>query len=146
MAAFNVLRIHCETVCLLALAAASIALVSSDVKRTGTIFPFAWPFGSLGRPILAFRFKLPRLLQDHGPYCILSRFDWMEMQYRNVSHWLLRVIGFVRPSIDSGCFRMPMQVEHLDDSFPYRLALEFLLYGHALNVHRFRAMQSPDHV
>src|SRR2546425_4667913 len=70
----------------------------------------------------------------------------MEMQHRDVAHWLLRVIGFVRPCVGSSCFRMPMQIEYFNDSFPHRLALEFLLYGHALNVHSFRAMQSADYV
>jgi hypothetical protein len=58
-----VLRIHSETFCLLVFAAASIALRSSAVKRTGTMRPFAVPFGSFGRPILAFFWlKTPSLL------------------------------------------------------------------------------------
>ena len=114
--------------------------------RTGTILPFASPLGSLGRPILAFRLKIPRLLQDYGSYCILSRFDWMEMQHRDVAHWLLRVIGFMRPRIGSICFWMPMQIEYLNDSFPYRLALKRFFHWYAFNMRSFCAMQSPDHV
>ncbi len=48
------LRIHSETFWLLALAFDAIAFRSSSAKRTGTILPFASPFGSLGRPILDF--------------------------------------------------------------------------------------------
>lgn len=48
------LLIHSETFCSAALARTAIAFRSSAVKRTGTILPFAAPFGSLGLPILDF--------------------------------------------------------------------------------------------
>jgi hypothetical protein len=60
---------HSETFCLLAFAAASIAFRSSPVKRTGTILPFAVPFGSLGRPTFLDFFccaKVSKLLYDCG--------------------------------------------------------------------------------
>jgi hypothetical protein len=50
IAAFNVVRIHSETVCLLALAAFSTRWRSSGLKRTCTGVPFASPLGSFGRP------------------------------------------------------------------------------------------------
>jgi hypothetical protein len=50
IAAFNVLRIHSETVWLLALASVPTAFNASGVKRAGTILPFAAPLGSFGRP------------------------------------------------------------------------------------------------
>ena len=51
VAAFNVLRIHSDTVMFWAFAKAVIRLKSSPLKRTGTILPFASPLGSFGRPI-----------------------------------------------------------------------------------------------
>jgi hypothetical protein len=48
--AAKVLRIHWETFCLLAFAAASTRLRSSGLNRTGTIVPLASFFASLGRP------------------------------------------------------------------------------------------------
>jgi hypothetical protein len=66
-----VLRIHSETFWLLAFARAAIAFRSSNAKRTGTILPFASPFGSLGRPILAFFWaKASRLLNNGCSYRI----------------------------------------------------------------------------
>src|SRR5438093_13258993 len=70
----------------------------------------------------------------------------MEMQHGDVPHWLLRVIGFMRPCIGSSCFWMPVQIEYLNNSFPCCLALEFLLYGNALNMHSLCTMQSANHV
>ena|SRR5258708_3310593 len=49
-AAFNVPRIHSDTVCFLALAAAVTFFKSSALNRTGTILPLASPLASLGRP------------------------------------------------------------------------------------------------
>ena len=43
------LRIHPETVCFLAFAAALTRLTSSALKRRATIFPLASPLGSFGR-------------------------------------------------------------------------------------------------
>jgi len=44
-------RIHSESFRLLAAAFAVIRFISSALKRTGTMRPFASPFGSFGRPI-----------------------------------------------------------------------------------------------
>jgi hypothetical protein len=51
-----------------------IALISSSAKRTGTIFPFAFPFGSLGLPtFLAFFCRSnARLLNDEGSYSVVQ--------------------------------------------------------------------------
>src|ERR1019366_10525148 len=49
-AASDVLRIHSETFCLLALAALLKRSCSAFANLTGTILPFASPFGSLGLP------------------------------------------------------------------------------------------------
>ena len=50
IAAFNVLRIHSETVRFFAFAAALTRFTSSALNRKATIFPLASPLGSLGRP------------------------------------------------------------------------------------------------
>lgn len=50
IAAASVLRIHSETVLLLALAAASTRFRSAGLKRTGTMLPLATPLGSFGLP------------------------------------------------------------------------------------------------
>ena len=65
------LRIHSEMVFLLAFAACATAFMSSGVNRTGTMRPFASPFGSLGRPTFLglFRFKVSIILNDGGPDC-----------------------------------------------------------------------------
>ena len=70
----------------------------------------------------------------------------MNMQNCNVPSWFLRIVGFVRPSIDSRCFRMPVQIKNLNDSFPYRLALKRLFDWHTLNVRSFCAVQLADYV
>jgi hypothetical protein len=65
--AFSVLRIHSETVLPLALAADVIFLISSALKRTGKIRPFASPFGSFGLPGFLRFFgcsKVSQLLKD----------------------------------------------------------------------------------
>jgi hypothetical protein len=59
IAAFSVLRIHSETVRLLALAVDSIARNSSGMTRTRRVPFLARPFGSGGRP--AFLALLGRL-------------------------------------------------------------------------------------
>jgi hypothetical protein len=98
----TVLRIHSEIDCLLALAALAIDFRSSGAKRTGTILPFASPFGSLGRPILAFFCaKVLCLLHDCGSYRILSRFNGMKMEHRDVSNWFVWIVCLMRPRIDS---------------------------------------------
>jgi hypothetical protein len=66
--------------------------------------PFASPFGSLGRPILAFFCaKVSRFLQDRCSHRILGRFDRMEMQHCDVPHWFIQIVSFVRPRINSVC-------------------------------------------
>ena len=68
------LRVHSDKLLSLALAAASIGFRSSPVKRTGTILPFASPFGSFGLPtFLAFFgcISLPEFLHDGCSYRIL---------------------------------------------------------------------------
>src|SRR5438445_9391937 len=69
----------------------------------------------------------------------------MNMEHSDVPFRFLRIIGIVCPSIDFGCFRLPMQIKYLNDSFPYRLSLKCLFYGHAFNVGRFHAMQFANH-
>ena len=59
MVAIKVLRIHSETVLLLARAAASNFLRSSALNRTGTMVPLASAFAILGRPgFLGFGFEV----------------------------------------------------------------------------------------
>lgn len=66
------LRIHSERLCFFVRAAVIIALRASPVKRTGTMRPFAAPFGSGGLPtFLRFGFTASKLLCDgrsHGIY------------------------------------------------------------------------------
>jgi hypothetical protein len=64
--ALTVRRIHSDIDCFPAFAACSKAFKFSAVKRTGTMWPFASPFGSLGRPtLLGFRCGIGfRLLND----------------------------------------------------------------------------------
>src|ERR1022692_5224874 len=69
-AASDVLRIHSETFCLLAFAALLNRSCSAFANRTGTILPFASPFGSLGLPtFLGFCwFATFELLSNRRPY------------------------------------------------------------------------------
>jgi hypothetical protein len=70
-AAFNALRIHAETVCLLSLAAASTFFRSPGQNLTGTMVPLASPFASLGRPgLLGLGIVLP--LSGEASYRSLS--------------------------------------------------------------------------
>src|SRR5208283_4950299 len=74
--ASTVLRIHSERDCFAFRAARSIALRVCAVKRTGTMRPFASPFGSLGRPTLLGFFcwlKASKLLHDCRSYCCCRR-------------------------------------------------------------------------
>src|SRR5579863_347751 len=72
-------RTHSDTVCFVALAATSIAFVSSAVKRTWTTLPFVSPLGSLGRPaffrVLLCWLKASRLLHDGRAYRVLPFFS-----------------------------------------------------------------------
>ena len=66
------LRIHSETLCLLALAVDSIARNSPSVTRTQRVPALAFPLGSGGRPAFLRFFcclKVPELLYD----CRLNR-------------------------------------------------------------------------
>lgn len=95
------LRIHSETFWLLALARAAIAFRSFGAKRTGTILPFAAPFGSLGRPILAFFCaKVFRLLHDCSPYRVLSRFNGVKTQHGYVPNRFVWVVSLMRPCVN----------------------------------------------
>ena len=69
-AASDVLRIHSETFCLFAFAALLNRSCSAFANRTGTILPFASPFGSLGLPtFLGFCwFATFELLSNRRPY------------------------------------------------------------------------------
>ncbi len=58
------------------------------------------------------------------------------MQNGYVPLWLLRIVRVMRPSVDSGCRRMAAQIENLNDSFPYGLALKRLFHWNAFNVRR----------
>jgi hypothetical protein len=63
--ALNVLRIHSDRVCLLALAAVLIKRRSPGLNRTGTILALALSFGNFGRPTFLAFFccaKVPLLL------------------------------------------------------------------------------------
>src|SRR5439155_3499958 len=108
------LRIHSETVCLLALAAASITLVSSGVKRTGTILPLASPLGSFGRPGFLGFFgcaKTSKLLYDCRPYRLLWRCNWPEMQDCHMSIGSLWIIRFVCPCVGSAGLGVIVKIE-----------------------------------
>src|SRR5579859_7766421 len=100
------LRIHSETVCFFALAAAAIALKSSPLNRTGTILPFACPFGSFGLPTLLVFFKASKLLYDCGPNRSLWRSHRRDMQHCHMASRMLRVVSIVRPGIGFRCLRV----------------------------------------
>jgi C-methyltransferase len=56
------------------------------------------------------------------------------MKHRDVPSWFLRIIGIVCPSVSSSCFRMPMQIEYFNDSFPYCPTFERPFHWHTFNV------------
>jgi hypothetical protein len=58
----------------------------------------------------------------------------------------LRVICAVRPSVDFWSLRMVVQLEDLNDAFPYGPALKRLLHRHTFNVRGLDAMQAVNHV
>src|ERR1700680_1835244 len=68
------------------------------------------------------------------------------MQNRHVTARLLRIIGIVRPRINSRGFGMAYKLKYFYDAFPNRLTLEFLFDGHTLDVLRLHAMQTANHV
>jgi hypothetical protein len=75
-----------------------MALISDAVKRTGMILPFASPFGSLGRPILAFFCaKASKLLYECFSNCCRRRGDRRYVQRLQSKSCILESIIFVQP-------------------------------------------------
>jgi len=77
------------------LAASVIRFISAGLKRTGTILPFAVPFGSFGLPGLRFFWLTTfELLQD----CCLdrqhSRRDWRNVKHGYMVSRLMRVYWY----------------------------------------------------
>jgi hypothetical protein len=68
------------------------------------------------------------------------------MQDRHMPSRVLRVIRIVRPSISPWRFRVPDQLEHFNDSLPYRLALKDFFYRDTLDVLRLDSVQFADYV
>jgi hypothetical protein len=140
MAAFNVPRIHSDTVWLLALAAAATAFKRSAVKRTGTILPLAWPFGSFGRPIFLGLFGLIlfgtgfELLNDCSLHGGLRRDDWRDMKHRHMAFWVGRIVSLVHPRINPIRFWVTLQAKDFDNAVPYHLAFKYLRHWHTLQV------------
>jgi hypothetical protein len=129
------------------LAAIATAFRSSAVKRTGTILPFASPFGILGRPTLAFFCCAnSRLLNDESSHSVFRWLDWMHVQDSDVAARIYRIIGVMRPSIDSMCRIMALQVKDLNNPFPHRLALKCFFNWHTLYVRSLATMQAPNYV
>jgi hypothetical protein len=124
MAALSVLLIHSETVILLTFAANSTALIASGENLTGTIRPLASPFGSFGRPILAFFARFPELLNDCRLHGCPGRYNRRDVQYGYVALWLVWIFRLVNPCIDTICLWMPLQTKDFHDPIPYRFALE----------------------
>jgi hypothetical protein len=142
VAASKVLLIHSDTVVLLAFAAAVIRFSKSGLKRTGTMRALAVPFAIFGRPtFLALGWlKVSKLLYDGGTYSQHSRCDQMAVKNRNVSPWILWVVGIVRPCVNSVCMRMPVQLKNLYDPFPNCLPLKTLFDGNAFDVRSIHAV------
>src|SRR5438874_1673227 len=85
-AALTACRTTSDTFCLVIRAASIINLISSSLKRTGTILPFASPLGSRGRPTLLGFFCCAKLelLYDCCPYRVLGRLHWMRVQHSDM--------------------------------------------------------------
>jgi hypothetical protein len=128
---------------LLAFAAAVMAFKASAVKRTGTIRPFASPFGSLGRPTLAL-FGNAKLLYDCGSDCGSRGIHWRNVQHSDMAFFL--AFRIVRPCVNALCSWVILQIENLHDSFPYRAALKDFFDSHALNVLCLDSVQPSNHV
>lgn len=122
VAAFSVLLIHSETVILLAFAADSTALMASGENRTGTMRPFAFPFGSFGRPIfgLVALAMFAELLNDCSLYGGLWRDDWRDVQDGHMPLGVLGIVRVVNPSIDSIRLWVPLQPKDFHDAIPNR--------------------------
>ena len=148
IAAFNVLRIHSETVCFLTFAAPVTFLKSSAVKRTCTAFPLAAPLGSLGRPTFFGLgwLGIAELLNDGRADCGYGRDSWGDMQDGNMAGWLGWIVRLVRPGIGRIRFRMAVEVEHFDYAIPDCLTLKNLFDRDALAVRGFRAVHLVDRV
>ncbi len=109
----------------------------------------ASPFGSGGRPAfltLFCRFKASELLYYCRSYRVLSRLDWMEMQYRDVMARIASIARIVRPRVHPMRCRMIFQVEYLYHAFPNCFSLKSLFNWNTLDVLRFSAMQAPDYI
>ncbi len=108
------------------------------------ILPLASPLGSFGRPGLLVFFDsvtFSRLLYDGGSDGCLREFNRRDVQYRNVSLRINRIVRFVRPGVYAIPLRVPAQVEHFDNAIPYRLTMMYLCYQHALNVRSLELVQ-----
>lgn len=136
--AASLLRIHSETVCLLARAAASIICNSSDVRRTRRNFPLDTPLGNFGLPgfrlvSVAFGTALV-LLKDYGLHGGLRRYYRRNVQHGHISLSLFRIVGIVRPAVNAVGHRMVPEPEHLHDTFPNRSSLMRLSHRNAFNM------------
>jgi len=132
---------------LLALALAAIAFRSSAAKRTGTIRPFASPFGSFGRPALRLLFIHPSILIN---YCrfhgFLSRGNRPKVQDRYMPLWSLWILCFVRPRIDSFRSGMATQIEHFNYAFPYGHPFKYFFDRDAFDVGSLSTMKMPNYI
>ena len=70
----------------------------------------------------------------------------MNVQHGYVSFRSLCALGFMAPSVESTCLRMAMQIENFHDTFPNRLAFEYLFHRHALNVRCIYTVQTPNYI
>ena len=95
------LRIHCETDWLLALAADPIRFTSLALRRNATSLPFASPFGSLGRPtflVLGWA-GITELLNDKRSYGGYGGYDGRDVYDGDILGWPHRIAGIARPGI-----------------------------------------------
>jgi hypothetical protein len=148
VAAFNVLLIHSETFCFLALAAAVMRCTSSALNRTGTMRPLASPLGSLGRPILGL-VALGTVFELLNDYSLDggSRRDYgRDMQHGHMAFGMRWIIRVVHPGVGLVSLRVALQEKYFHYSVPNRLALEPLSNRHALQMAGLRAMQMVDRI
>ncbi len=149
IAAFNVLRIHCEMLWSLAAALAVIAFSSSAVKRTTTTLPFASPLGSFGLPTflgLVGAGTFFELLYDGCLDGGLWRGYGREVKNSHMALRFVRVIRVVNPGIDAFRLRVPNQVKDFHYPIPDGLPLKDFFYGNAFNVLRFGLMDVVNYV
>jgi hypothetical protein len=103
-----VLRIHSEIFWSLALAAAVIRSISSELKRTGRMRPLAVPFGSFGLPIffgLVGFGTVSELLNDSSLYGCSWRYHGRNMEYGHMSlrlRWFPGLRAFAERADDRG--------------------------------------------